>query len=725
MFSKPRHLSRTSLIVISICLLVLLTFFSLSYLNLRTIDVLQRSTLYFSEGGKGITLLRESDEALDKAEDYYRIYINSEDTSYRFLFLLQMDKAIRNLQEVSSLDSGFARQTLGRVGNEVDLYKDIAELKRFSDSVLLLQPDQTTDSMSLASQVLLRKVDKTLLDRYIAQTTDTVRDRLVSSGKRSFLGRLGALFSGKNNISVKREYVKGGLSGKKYADSTQRESSVNHLSTRIRNYYAHSVDDQLALNRALRDKERALAATNLSIVSGVEEEIKGLLDQAEAAGQSEKEQVWARFRAARASIAYIRFFSALTILVLIGLLVYNTYRTNEYEKAILAAKINAEKMSHLKSRFFSSVSHEIRSPLTGIIGFTEQVLKEEKNAQHAAYLRAIKTSSDHLLNVVNDLLDFSKLEAGKLRLVADAFDLREATQEVLFMYCLQAKKKGISLSLHGEGTGSRLLMGDAHRFKQILYNLIGNAVKFTERGSVEVRTDVRPLGKNRVTVTVSVKDTGPGIPRHMQDYIFEEFAQVYETDKRDASAVIQGTGLGLSVCRMLTELQGGTISVESTPRVGSTFTFQIPYPLAAPGEEPLTVRTAPLTFLEDKTASRILVVEDNELNVMLISHLLGNLNCPFDVASDGELAVQLFRDGNYGLVVTDINMPRLSGLELCELIRHDADTQKASTPVVALTAGMWGDDWETYRKAGINTIVPKPFKEESFRKIIQEYLIKS
>src|SRR6202012_1183986 len=178
----------------------------------------------------------------------------------------------------------------------------------------------------------------------------------------------------------------------------------------------------------------------------------------------------------------------------------------------------------------------------------------------------------HLLHVVNDILDFSRLEAGKLELVKAPFDLEEALQEVAFAYSFQAKKKGVAFEAVSESTA--LVLGDKHRFKQILYNLVGNSVKFTLQGKVTVRAEVRPQGKTRVWVALSVQDTGPGIPKDQQAYIFEEFAQA----KGHGG---EGTGLGLPVSRMLAELQGGSIRVDSPPGEGALFTVRIPFQLAA------------------------------------------------------------------------------------------------------------------------------------------------
>jgi CheY-like chemotaxis protein len=358
------------------------------------------------------------------------------------------------------------------------------------------------------------------------------------------------------------------------------------------------------------------------------------------------------------------------------------------------------------------------------MGFTEEILQGENNDQKIKYLNAIKVSSDHLLHTVNDILDFSKLEAGKLSLVREPFQLRNAMEEVLFAFSLQGKKKNIYLRLKGETAGDPFLLGDSHRFKQILYNLISNAIKFTDDGGVEVSVNIRPVDTSRVMAVIVVRDTGVGIPAGQLGFIFEEFTQAYHDDKKERARAIQGTGLGLPICKMLVELQGGEISVESVVKRGSVFTFQIPYaiaqePTGKPSQSILAGQAPPVRHRPEQ---KILVVEDNEFNIMLLSILLNRMNFPFDVVSDGESALNLFRQGSYGLVITDINVPRLTGLELAELIRKDEDTRKAATPIIALTADIVGGDFDLYTKRGINTVITKPFKEAPFRKLVENYL---
>lgn len=693
--------------------------------------------MYLSKDDTAITLLRKSDESLGRAENHYRLYLNSSDTAYRALFLADIDDAITDLEAIDGLDPAFTKKILQDVGFKITYYNSIENLKKVADSIIRNASPPGTDSTTATLRpIRFTSGQKALLEKYFSAATDTVK--LTPLRRKGLLGKLGSLFSGSEHL--KTEYIKGRRTDKRYTDSVQRrsDSAMNDLAARISAQYQKTINSQLHIQNELSTKERALAETNLAIVSDINDKIKDLITRTEAAGRAEKDRVMAKIGGAGASIRKIRFFSLLSITILIGMLIFNIYRTNEYEEAILSAKIGAEKMSQLKSRFLGNISHEIRSPLSGIMGFTEEMLQGETNGQKVKYLQAIKVSSEHLLQTVNDILDFSKLEAGKLRLVKAPFPLHNAIEEVVFAFSLQARKKNIYLRVKGE-TGDKLsLLGDAHRFKQILYNLVSNAIKFTDDGGVEVEVSLRPIDASRVTAVIAVRDTGVGIPAGQLGFIFEEFTQAYNDDKKEYTRAIQGTGLGLPICKMLAELQDGSISVESTVRKGSVFTFQIPYVIAGtPGDRagaavPMD-RAAIGTVdglaagadglpVREKPVQKILVVEDNEFNIMLLSILLNRMQYPFDVASDGESALKLFRSSSYGLVITDINVPRMTGLELAEQIRKDGDNRKAATPIIALTADIVGSDLDLYTKDGINTVITKPFKEEPFRKLVENFL---
>ena len=716
------YLSRSSLIAICICLVVLLAFFSLSYLDLKNISVLQSSSVYLSKEDTAIILLRESTERLGRAENHYRIYLNSSDTTYRSLFLSDIDEAISDLETIDGLDPTFTKRILLNVGSKLSYYQSIQSLKKLADSIMLQVTPPAGDSLEgPVGSIRLTKLQKAYLQKYFSTQTDTVK--LTPQRRKGLFGKLGDLFSGSEHL--KAEYIKGRHTDKHSVDSIQRrsDSAMSNLAEQLRRQYQQSFNSQLHIQSELSSKERALAETNLAILSEINGKIKDLITQTEAEGRAEKQRVLAKIDGAGSSIREIRFFSLLSITILIGMLIFNIYRTNKYEEAIVSARISAEKMSLLKSRFLSNISHEIRSPLTGIMGFTEEILQGETAEQKIRYLNAIRVSSEHLLHTVNDILDFSKLEAGKLRLVKEPFLLAGAVEEVLFAFSLQARKKHIYLRTKGEMDPRLSVQGDLHRFKQILYNLVSNAVKFTDDGGVEVEVKTRSLDTGRVMAVVSVRDTGVGIPSSKLGYIFEEFTQAYGDDKKEYARAVQGTGLGLPICKMLAELQDGTISVESTVKKGSAFTFQIPYALAETGVAPIASQPSGASPVTRPSARKILVVEDNEFNIMLLSILLDRMGCLFDVASDGDTALQLFRTGTYGLVITDINVPRMNGLELARCIREDADPAKAATPIIALTADIVGSDLDLYTGEGINTVITKPFKEEPFRKLVEKFLI--
>ncbi|MDP1972449.1 MAG: ATP-binding protein, partial [Sediminibacterium sp.] len=306
-----------------------------------------------------------------------------------------------------------------------------------------------------------------------------------------------------------------------------------------------------------------------------------------------------------------KFFwvSLLIILFIVGVLVYNIYKMVNYENEILEARERALKLAQVKSRFLSNMSHEIRSPLTAIMGFTEIIDKIEIDTEKKNYLHAIKTSSEHLLSTVNDVLDFSKLDAGKLKLEKQPFYIASAIEEVAFaLSSTSAANKGIKVDSIIELDKNLAVKGDLFRLKQILYNLLSNAIKFTEKGNVTIIANISGTTEKQVMIKIAVADTGIGIPNDQIKTVFEEFTQVTNNNtSKDTRRAIKGTGLGLSICKMLVELQGGTIGVESKLNQGSVFTFAIPYEVAndkVANEKELTAMNPISSTLKDK---RVLV----------------------------------------------------------------------------------------------------------------------
>jgi len=421
-----------------------------------------------------------------------------------------------------------------------------------------------------------------------------------------------------------------------------------------------------------------------------------------------------------------KFFwvSLLIILFIVAVLVYNIYKMVNYENEILEAREKAVKLAQVKSRFLSNMSHEIRSPLTAIMGFTEIIDKIEKDDEKKNYLHAIKTSSEHLLSTVNDVLDFSKLDAGKLKLEKQPFHIASAIEEVAFaLSSTSAANKGIQVNTLIELDKSLAVKGDLFRLKQILYNLLSNAIKFTEKGSVTIMANISGKTDKQVMIKIAVADTGIGIPNDQIKTVFEEFTQVTNNStSKDTRRAIKGTGLGLSICKMLVELQGGTIGVESKLNQGSVFTFAIPYEIAndiVANEKDQSSMNTISSSLKDK---RVLVIEDNDVNIMLLTMLLKKVGIVYDIAKDGELGLQLFKDNSYDIILTDINVPKLTGDEIAILVRQFTDASKRNIPIIGLTATIVQDDLDEYIRSGINEVMVKPFKQDELYATLEKYL---
>src|SRR5574343_377274 len=418
------------------------------------------------------------------------------------------------------------------------------------------------------------------------------------------------------------------------------------------------------------------------------------------------------------------WISLLIILFIVGVLVYNIYKMVNYENEILEAREKAVKLAQVKSRFLSNMSHEIRSPLTAIMGFTEIIDKIETDAEKKNFLHAIKTSSEHLLSTVNDVLDFSKLDAGKLKLESQPFFIKAAIEEVSFaLSSTSAAKKGIRVNTIVNMPENLLVKGDLFRLKQILYNLLSNAIKFTEKGGVTINAVVAGKTNEKAIIRIAVADTGIGIPNDQIKTVFEEFTQVSNNSAtKDNRRSIKGTGLGLSICKMLVELQGGTIGVESKLNQGSVFTFTIPYELASEKMD---------TEKEEKTMSilspvlqgkKVLVIEDNDVNIMLLTMLLKKVGIQYEIAKDGELGLQMFKDNSYDIILTDINVPKLTGDEIAVFVRQYPEEKKRNIPIIGLTATIVQDDLDDYLAAGINQVLVKPFKQDDLYATLEKFL---
>ncbi len=366
----------------------------------------------------------------------------------------------------------------------------------------------------------------------------------------------------------------------------------------------------------------------------------------------------------------------------------------------------AEAACDAKSQFLANMSHELRTPLNGILGMAELALHASSPAEQRESIEVIRSSGDSLLAILNDLLDLSKIEAGKLELYLAPFSLRQLITETAQTFAFRMQEKELRFTTEFAENLPDSFVGDVLRLRQILLNLVGNAIKFTAAGFITVCARSEQQDADTVTLWLSVQDSGIGIAKDKQKRIFESFRQADNSIAR----TFGGTGLGLSICHKLTSLMHGTISVESEPGIGSTFTIRVPLKLAA---EPVITAAPPSQTSQQGLLTgplRILLAEDNHVNQTLAVRLLSKQGHNVTVADNGKLAVDAFKNSDYDLILMDVQMPEMDGIEATAAIRSLELALNAHIPIVAMTAQTMQGDREKCLAVGMDAFVSKPIR---------------
>lgn len=370
----------------------------------------------------------------------------------------------------------------------------------------------------------------------------------------------------------------------------------------------------------------------------------------------------------------------------------------------------AERTAFLKHQFMANMSHEIRTPMNAIVGMTRLLQAKEPKPEQLRYLNAIQLSADNLLVIINDILDLSKIEAGKIIIEHIDFSIREVVSSVRDMLMLKAEDKSIEFRINVDNTIPRRLTGDPTRLNQVLINLAGNAVKFTDKGYVEVRATINKNEENKIYIQFDVTDTGIGIAQEYVDTIFDSFTQA----GTDVTRKFGGTGLGLTISRQLVTLMGGEISVRSELGKGTTFTAIIPLEVAAVQEEVKPEGVLNNASMQRLNALKVLLVEDNEFNRMVAEDTLKEAipGLKLQIAVHGQEAVDRLRNEMFDVVLMDIQMPVMDGVTATKAIRTTLPEPARSVKIIAMTANVLQEDVQQYFDAGMNAYVSKPFNAD-------------
>ncbi len=703
------------LFVVALVKIIVVLWFNVK--NMRTYpDYEQYLSELRSEDGN-LRTLNDAQYDILIAENYYRDYLATGDSTSRQQFAEYLQKVSTDLEQVKDIHTSFPGKVQSQIGSKLEIAETISSLKGMADT--LLRDTYAYEHQINAEDIKLGRISTSLIKSSIVHSVDTLK---VTKEKRGLLRKI---FGGKDSDSATVELSQGQVTETGDEESTTDEDSeeamesYENLATNVTRYYQQMLDRQMRLRKEVDAREKEMAAANFAIISQIRSGIDDVTAQVEQGVAEKKDEIHTELQKLENQKKWFIIMS-IPVSIFVMLIIFFSIRLFlRYENSIVRAKEDALNKAQIKARLLSNMSHEIRSPLTAVMGFAEQLMANPSVQNSTDYIGAIKSSSEHLLSTVNDILDYSKLDVGKFHLVKEEFDLRQVLEEVVFNFSILAEKKKLYLRLNTDIPKDTVLMGDEFRLKQILYNFISNAIKFTNKGGVEVEATLENSENDKANVVIKVKDTGIGIPADQLEYIFEEFTQV--NNNVSTLYTRRGTGLGLYISKTLAELQGGKVKVDSEFSKGSTFTVSIPFAYSKLRKRMAPLQETPKGY-EYLRGKKVLLVEDNEMNRKLLGFILNKYGMPYDIAESGTEAWDSFSKKKYDLVLTDINIPGIPGNELAAKIRTHTDHEKAHVPVIALTADVGWEDSAKYEPAGIDAVVSKPFREADVIEMISKYL---
>lgn len=630
------------------------------------------------------------------AENNSRLFIITQDSTYLRAFTGQLQTVSNILMKFENERASRSSSLTGLMESKREQNDEFIRMKITVDSLLSLSLRK--DSVIVAARaepppasIRVKKTAK-VDSIYIADT---------KKKKKGLFKRIAEAISNKDDQEVTREKTK---------TIVERDSLI------VPNWLARELDlNRLGqydrVRRQLNEAERRLLFLNGELFANLQSTLKKL-----KAAEEEKARLFRTSLLTETSHKFeevndLLWVGAIVVLLMTVMIIRNLMKLYRNDVTILKYAALTTEAAKNKGEFLAQITHEIRTPLNSIIGFSQLIDREQLDGQTRESVEAIQGSSRILLTLVNEILDFSKLERGKLTLQYQPFSPVSLLNEAMALLSVLADEKHIEIIPKLGIASDVLLEGDDFRVRQVIMNLLTNAIKFTQAGGkVIVEAGLDRIDAQKRVFKFNIKDSGIGIsPEHL-DVIFEDFSQV---SKAGGNAARMGTGLGLAICKRIVELHGGTISVESTLGKGSEFKVSIPMAVATKPKA-FQAKHVALTIPPDFKGKRALVADDTRLNLVLMSRLLEKHGFTYDLVNSGDDALDLFEKEHYDIVITDIHMPGMDGSELTRRIRGHADTRKARTPVVGFTGDSSDRDRDYYAALGINGVLGKPFSENEF-----------
>lgn len=415
------------------------------------------------------------------------------------------------------------------------------------------------------------------------------------------------------------------------------------------------------------------------------------------------------------SFSQINLGISILLSCLLMVQIFNIQKKYEYSLKLAAEKAN--EANELKSQFLSNMSHELRTPMNAVVGISNYLLNEPLTEFQKKQIDILKFSADNLLNVINDILDYSKLEAEKIELENQHISISELAFKIKESHATIANNKNIGFDLNIDSQIPKYVMGDSKYLIQVLNNLVSNAIKFTDKGSVKLNFECVDKTESDVSIKISVSDTGIGIDESKLPHVFERFTQENSDTKRKYG----GTGLGLAISQRLIQFMGSEIKVYSKKGVGSVFWFELTLTISPKDYALFTERPRDINQIVENTVS-VLLVEDNEINQLVAGNFLDKWHIAYDVAENGKIAVDMVKSKKYDLILMDIQMPEMNGYEATKAIRLMDNEHYKKVPIIALTASAMMEIRDKIEENGLNDCITKPFKPEELKETIARYV---
>jgi len=678
--------------VLTIMVLVMMTFFMIISLRKKESAQLGIVVKDLIATKTDVGHIDQAVQLLYAADNNFRVYTLTYDRNYLQSYVSQLTSITAHLD--SALTSTKSEKELqALLADKAKKSQLFLQTRLYVDSLLQLSEVWDTAAAPLPVQQLSSiKIPQPAIKADTVVTTATAS----AKGRKKLFGRLKDAISNKSQVQQTSQQVK----IVQYESNKNGKAFSNDQLQKIQAAYNKFIKDAAESHNNLKQKEYALVIANERLFSQLLRLMAELKQNIVDETDKRRVQLGQDIDHSLYRLDKHNYWEIPLLLLLAGIIIYGIIRLYRYDLVLLRAKQQAEKFAQQKSDFAATISHEIRTPVQSLLGYAH-MLEHEKTPETVS---AIRHSAEMLLQVVNNVLDYTRMESAEPVLRQEKFAPRTAIEEVCNTLAVQAEMKSLPLEVNIYFPSTLIVVGDAFRLKQILINLIANAIKFTEQGSITVTAHMR----DNNLLQVSIKDTGVGISHKELPLVFDAFSQGNDHYHK-------GSGLGLHISKKIVDLHNGKIHVESLAGKGSTFYFEIRYKLMTPS--PATKKIiVPVTNTSTNATIpagiRLLVVEDSILNQKLLALMLNRMQASYLIVSSAEEALEVYHRESFDFVLTDIDLPGIDGLMLTNMIRELPDKKKAAVTIIAITGNVMEDDIALYLRSGLNDYIMKPYREE-------------